>query len=146
MKITVERCDKILVTVLQIFDRVKSVALWSANIRKLAKDHKGYGSTANLITEIFLTLALNTNIPNFNKFRNNLVFFSRCLYNASLLPRLVFCCTKYLKNEQLEIPINLMLRLVLGSQQFLKQFCNCVKEQKVGYYGTNLHQNLKKIR
>ena len=30
----------------QAFDRVKSVALWSANIRKLAKDHKGYGSAA----------------------------------------------------------------------------------------------------
>ncbi|CAC5416461.1 FU [Mytilus coruscus] len=54
----------------------------------------------------------------------------QCLFNASLLPRLIFCCTKYLKNEQLEIPINLMLRLVLGSQQFLKQFCKCVKEQK----------------
>jgi len=26
----------------KVFDRVKSVALWSANIRKLAKDHKGY--------------------------------------------------------------------------------------------------------
>ena len=24
----------------KVFDRVKSVALWSANIRKLAKDHK----------------------------------------------------------------------------------------------------------
>ena len=31
----------------KVFDRVKSVALWSANIRKLAKDHKGYGSTAS---------------------------------------------------------------------------------------------------
>ena len=30
----------------KVFDRVKSVTLWSANIRKLAKDHKGYGSTA----------------------------------------------------------------------------------------------------
>jgi hypothetical protein len=29
---------------LPIFDRVKSVAPWSTNIRKLAKDHKGYGS------------------------------------------------------------------------------------------------------
>jgi hypothetical protein len=48
VKITVERCNKIKVAVLQIFDRVtvKSVALWSANIRKLAKDHKGYGSAA----------------------------------------------------------------------------------------------------
>ena len=46
VKITVERCDKIKVAVSQIFDRVKSVALWSANIRKLAKDHKGCGSTA----------------------------------------------------------------------------------------------------
>ena len=27
-------------------DRVKSVALWSANIRKLTKDHKGYGTAA----------------------------------------------------------------------------------------------------
>jgi hypothetical protein len=25
----------------KVFDRVKSVALWSANIRKLTKDHKG---------------------------------------------------------------------------------------------------------
>jgi len=30
----------------KVFDRVKSVALWSANIRKLAKDYKGYGSAA----------------------------------------------------------------------------------------------------
>jgi hypothetical protein len=29
---------------------VKSVALWSANIRKLAKDHKSYGSAANVLT------------------------------------------------------------------------------------------------
>jgi hypothetical protein len=47
MKITVERCDTILVAVSQIFDEVKSVALWATNIRKLAKDHKGYGSAAN---------------------------------------------------------------------------------------------------
>jgi hypothetical protein len=32
----------------KVFDRVKSVAIWSANIRKLAKDHKGYGSAARL--------------------------------------------------------------------------------------------------
>ena len=32
---------------LKVFDRVKSVDLWSANIRKLAKDQKGYGSAAN---------------------------------------------------------------------------------------------------
>jgi hypothetical protein len=30
----------------KVFDRVKSVALWSANIRKLTKDHTGYGSAA----------------------------------------------------------------------------------------------------
>ena len=33
----------------KVFDRVKSVALWSANIRKLAKDHKGYGSAATCL-------------------------------------------------------------------------------------------------
>jgi hypothetical protein len=32
----------------KVFDVVKSVALWSTNIRKLAKDHKGYGSAANV--------------------------------------------------------------------------------------------------
>jgi hypothetical protein len=37
VKITVERCDEFFVPVLQIFDRVKSVALWSAK----KKDHKG---------------------------------------------------------------------------------------------------------
>ena len=33
----------------KVFDRVKSVALWSVNIRKLAKDHKGYGSAASYL-------------------------------------------------------------------------------------------------
>jgi hypothetical protein len=33
----------------KVFDRVKSVALWSANIRKMAKDHKGYGSAAIML-------------------------------------------------------------------------------------------------
>ena len=33
-------------TVSKVFHRVKPVALWSANIGKLAKDHKGYGSAA----------------------------------------------------------------------------------------------------
>jgi hypothetical protein len=33
----------------KVFDRVKFVALWSANIRKLAKDHKGYGSAAIML-------------------------------------------------------------------------------------------------
>ena len=32
----------------KVFDRVKSVALWFANIRKLAKDHKSYGSAASV--------------------------------------------------------------------------------------------------
>ena len=35
----------------KVFDRVKSVALWSASIRKLAEDHKGYGSAASSIKE-----------------------------------------------------------------------------------------------
>ena len=34
VKVTVERCDKIKVAVSQIFDRVKSVALWFPNIKK----------------------------------------------------------------------------------------------------------------
>jgi hypothetical protein len=46
VKITIDRCDKIKVAVSQIFDRVKSVALWSANIKKMAKDHNSYGSAA----------------------------------------------------------------------------------------------------
>ena len=37
VKITVERCDEFLVAVPQIFDRVKSIALWSAK----KKEKKG---------------------------------------------------------------------------------------------------------
>jgi len=33
-----------MIAVSQIFDRVNSVALLSANIRKLAKNHKGYAA------------------------------------------------------------------------------------------------------
>ena len=36
-----------------VFTIEKSVALWSANIRKLAKDHKGYGSTAMFFFAFF---------------------------------------------------------------------------------------------
>ena len=32
----------------KVFDRVKSVALWSANIRKLAKDHKDHSSETKI--------------------------------------------------------------------------------------------------
>jgi hypothetical protein len=52
VKIIVERCDKIKVAASQIFDRVKSVALWSTNIRKLAKEHKSYGSAANRVYNV----------------------------------------------------------------------------------------------
>ena len=48
----------ILVAVSQIFDRVKSV--WSANIRKLVKDHMDYGSAAT--THAF-SRPIDTTIP-----------------------------------------------------------------------------------
>jgi hypothetical protein len=38
----------------KVLDRVKSVALWSANIRKLAKEHKSYGSTANTLSDMWI--------------------------------------------------------------------------------------------
>jgi hypothetical protein len=48
VKITVERCDEFFVAVPQIFDRVKSVALWSAKKKyKNKRTIKGYGSAAN---------------------------------------------------------------------------------------------------
>jgi hypothetical protein len=47
VKITVERWDEFLVTVPQIFDRVKSVALWSAKKKRNKKRTiKGYGFAA----------------------------------------------------------------------------------------------------
>jgi hypothetical protein len=46
VKITVERCDKILVEVSQIVDRVKYVALWSAKKKEKKRTIKGYGSAA----------------------------------------------------------------------------------------------------
>ena len=45
-KICKKAAQHFLCAVSKVFDRVKSVALWSANIRKLAEDHKAYGSAA----------------------------------------------------------------------------------------------------
>ena len=59
-------------TVSKVFDRVKSVALWSANIRKLAKDHKGYGSTAKFRFDSYVTVINNKKglkIPKINCLR-----------------------------------------------------------------------------
>ena len=47
----------------KVFDRVKSVALWSANVRKLAKDHKGYGSVGKFT--IFGTYVFKSNLKHF---------------------------------------------------------------------------------
>jgi hypothetical protein len=76
-----------MVAVSQIFDRVKSVALWSANIRKLAKDHKGYSSAAIILYEkhdedfILLTRKLN------KAYRHTNIFF----YQAFSFLRLLSC-------------------------------------------------------
>jgi hypothetical protein len=51
VKITVERCDEFLVAVPQIFDRVKSVALWSAKKKRKKRTIKGYGSAARLLKD-----------------------------------------------------------------------------------------------
>jgi hypothetical protein len=104
VKITVERCDKIMVAVSQIFDRVKSVALWSANIRKLAKDHKGYSSTAIILYEkhdedfILLTRKLNKDTQKVF-FIRHFHFFAFCLANSVCdcdihvnLPAVAFFC------------------------------------------------------
>jgi hypothetical protein len=81
VKIALERCDKIKVAVSQIFDRVKSVALWSTNIRKLAKDHKGYGSAAREEVDTFslrvrFAFTRNKNITFFSNFTN--IFVENC--------------------------------------------------------------------
>ena len=43
----------------KVFDRVKSVALWSANFRKLAKDHKGYGSGAKYVRVVLVKVLID---------------------------------------------------------------------------------------
>jgi hypothetical protein len=45
--------------VTKVFDRVKSVALWFANIRKLAKDHKGYGSGAKYVRAVLVKVLID---------------------------------------------------------------------------------------
>jgi hypothetical protein len=56
VKITVERCDEFLVAVQQIFDGVKSVALWSTKKKKKEKKRtiKGYGSSATRLHHVFV--------------------------------------------------------------------------------------------
>ena len=43
----------------KVFDRVKSVALSSANFRKLAKDHKGYGSGAQYVRAVLVKVLID---------------------------------------------------------------------------------------
>ena len=43
----------------KVFDRVKSVGLWSANFRKLAKDHKGYGSGAKYVRAVLVKVLID---------------------------------------------------------------------------------------
>ena len=52
-KICKKAAQQFYCAVSKVFDRVKSVARWSANIRKLAKDHKVYGSAAKVTLTYF---------------------------------------------------------------------------------------------
>lgn len=54
-----------------------------------------------------------------------------CLHSLQLLPKLMFACQKYLKDEQLETPLGLLSRLVLSNNVFVEQFCATVRDQKV---------------
>ena len=54
-----------------------------------------------------------------------------CLHSHQLLPKLMFACQKYLKDEQLETPMGLVARLVLSNNIFVEQFCATVKDLKV---------------
>ena len=58
----------------KVFDRVKSVALWSANIRKLAKDHNGYGSAAIHYTEIGTLVGQTLKFIKISKFIKSIAF------------------------------------------------------------------------
>lgn len=60
-----------------------------------------------------------------------LLFFYRCLHSHQLMPRLMYACQKYLKDDQLETPIGLITRLVLSNNIFIEQFCSSVKDLKV---------------
>lgn len=55
----------------------------------------------------------------------------RCLYETQVLPRIFFACTKYLQLEQLETPMGLLTRLVLGNHMFVEQFAQAVHDFKV---------------
>ncbi|XP_064613402.1 LOW QUALITY PROTEIN: serine/threonine-protein kinase 36-like [Liolophura sinensis] len=49
-----------------------------------------------------------------------------CLLSAQLLPRVLKACVKFLKPDQLEIPLGLVTRLVLGNTQFVAQFTHTI--------------------
>ncbi|KAL4223174.1 Serine/threonine-protein kinase 36 [Mactra antiquata] len=53
-----------------------------------------------------------------------------CLHSHQLMPRIMYACQKYLKDEQLETPIGLISRLVLSNNMFVEQFCNAVRDLK----------------
>ncbi|BFZ18847.1 hypothetical protein BsWGS_21886 [Bradybaena similaris] len=53
-----------------------------------------------------------------------------CLYTSRLLPRLLESCVRYLSGPQLETPMGLIARLVLGNVIFVEQFATSVKTCK----------------
>ncbi|KAK3576136.1 hypothetical protein CHS0354_043102 [Potamilus streckersoni] len=58
----------------------------------------------------------------------------QCLHFHALLPRLLYACQRYLKNEQLEMPFGLVARMVLGNRIFVDQFCSTIKELRASQF------------
>ena len=50
------------------------------------------------------------------------------------MSRLLHACVTYLKPEQLELPMGLTSRLILGDQVFVDQFSGCVRELGVSTF------------
>lgn len=64
----------------------------------------------------------------------------QCLYETQVLPRIFFACTKYLQLEQIETPMGLLNRLVLGNQMFVEQFAQAVHDFKAVPFLSNCVQ------
>jgi hypothetical protein len=122
----------------RVFDRVKSVALWSANIRKLAKDHKGYGSSASVLPHIVFLFCFLSWITN-NIIMCNCLILSIKSYTSVAHTRHDNNCTCMIKKV-------FSLLFILKDRNILMHsvvLCRCkLKSRENSHYRNFIHDGL----
>ena len=103
-----------------VLGQFSDICLWSANIRKLAKDHKGYGSAAMFpkkLSEHFNFICTTVLYKYMKSHRNDVLNYSDNMHERIKRYREFYYCIIYITNEENHVGIKCPLVAKVNKQK-----------------------------